>query len=401
MNHSITPQFKPVDGQWELNDENIKRIDPKSGGNILHNYCIFINTTPLEVFKYLIKTLCCEVNLQDKYENTPIHNALSYFELDNGGDITVLTYLLSQGDVNVNIKGQYGFSLLHCACFNVNAIPLDVFEYMVEIQCCDVNMLDKDGNTPIHHALEQFDPDCCDLNVLTYLFDQKGVNVNTKGQSGRTLLHIACDYINSFPIEIFQYLITTKGADVHTQDSHNTTPIHYALRHFNPDEGGDIATLIYLLDQENVNTTAQDGHSLLHYVCGSINTLPIEIFKYLIEKKGCNLDVKCKSKRTPLHHAFYCFRPGCSSTILAYLLGQRDVNLSSIDQNGCTLLHLACILDTSGLRESCTNCQGLELLSLPAVISKTTDLKTDNFWSQMVEIVIKSWMKRVFDETAH
>jgi hypothetical protein len=42
----------PQDGQWELNDNNIKRID--RGETILHNYCKFINTTPSQVFVYLV-----------------------------------------------------------------------------------------------------------------------------------------------------------------------------------------------------------------------------------------------------------------------------------------------------------------------------------------------------------
>jgi hypothetical protein len=35
----IITQFRPVEGQRELNDENIERIDPETGSTILHNYC--------------------------------------------------------------------------------------------------------------------------------------------------------------------------------------------------------------------------------------------------------------------------------------------------------------------------------------------------------------------------
>jgi hypothetical protein len=42
----IITQFTPVEGQWALIDENIKRIDPKTGHTILHNYCQHIKYHP-------------------------------------------------------------------------------------------------------------------------------------------------------------------------------------------------------------------------------------------------------------------------------------------------------------------------------------------------------------------
>jgi hypothetical protein len=51
-NDPIITQLKPVMGQWEFHDDNIKRIDRKTGQTILHNYCEDINTTPLAVYRY-------------------------------------------------------------------------------------------------------------------------------------------------------------------------------------------------------------------------------------------------------------------------------------------------------------------------------------------------------------
>jgi len=88
----IITQFKPVKGQWELNDENIQRVDPETGNTILHNYCKCINTTPVEVYRYLIETKGCDVNAQDKSKDTLLHWAVRYFNPNKGGDINVLTY---------------------------------------------------------------------------------------------------------------------------------------------------------------------------------------------------------------------------------------------------------------------------------------------------------------------
>jgi hypothetical protein len=65
----IITQFKPRGGQWELNDDNIKRIEPQTGQTILHNYCKYINTTPIEVYRFLIGTKGCSISIQNNDEN--------------------------------------------------------------------------------------------------------------------------------------------------------------------------------------------------------------------------------------------------------------------------------------------------------------------------------------------
>jgi ankyrin repeat protein len=123
----IITQFKPVYGQWELNDDNIKRIEPRTGHTILHNYCLYINTTPIEVYRYLIETLGFDVNVQDDDKNTPLHYALEDFHPGFGVDSIInLTYLLSQNGANGNIKNKKGHTLLHIACSNINKLPIEI-----------------------------------------------------------------------------------------------------------------------------------------------------------------------------------------------------------------------------------------------------------------------------------
>jgi ankyrin repeat protein len=269
----IITQFEPRGGQWELNDDNIQRIDPRTGHTILHNYCHHINTTPLEVWRYLIKTKGCNVNVQDNHNDTPLHKAFFYF--NPNGDIAVLMYLLTQTNTNVNTKGYNGETLLHLACQHLNYLPLDIFKVLIEKHGCDVNVQNKDNNTPLHRALRYFNPnDGGDIKVLHYLLSQKGVNANIKGWNGYTILHWACNNINNLPLDVFKLLIETHGADVNVQDKSNNTPAYLAFREFQPRNGGDINVLTYLLNQNNVNLNIQneEGRNLLHTTC--INTLP-------------------------------------------------------------------------------------------------------------------------------
>jgi hypothetical protein len=192
-NDPIITQFKPVEGQWELTDDNVNRIDPETDETILHNYCKYINTTPLEVFKLLIETMGSGVNAQNNDKDTPLHLAFHGFDLYKCGDIAVLTYLFSQKGINGNITDRHGDTLLQRAFKRINQVPLEVFQSLIETVGCDVNVGGNNNNTLLHHALEHLNPhNGGDINVWAYLITQKGINVNIKNSNGHTLLHLAC-----------------------------------------------------------------------------------------------------------------------------------------------------------------------------------------------------------------
>jgi ankyrin repeat protein len=141
----------------------------------------------------LIETLGCDVNAQNNNGDTPLHCALFNFDPSDGGDITVLTYLINQKDVDVDINNKDDTALLHSACNNINKLSLDIFKLLIETMGCDVNVQNGDKNTPLHIALENFNSDNGgDVTVLTYLINQKDVNINIRGKKGHTLLHYAC-----------------------------------------------------------------------------------------------------------------------------------------------------------------------------------------------------------------
>jgi ankyrin repeat protein len=459
----IITQFRPVIGQWELNDTNIKRIDPKTGETILHNYCEHINTTPLEVYRFLIETKGCDVNVQAKDNDTPFHRATFRFSPNGGGDIAVLQYLLTHKGVNGNIKGRNGNSLLHYSCKNINSLPLEIFKLLVETNAGDVTALDNGKDTPLHYsiryfnpnnggdikaliyllsqenlnasikgwgsqtllheasrninrltleifkiltetigydvnvqannkdtslhyALRHFDPNNGSVNthVLLYLLGQKGVEANIKDHNGYTLLHTACENINRIPLEAHRFLIETMGCDVNVQDNDKNTPIHRAFGPFHPNHGGDINVLTYLLTRADVNFKNQDGYTLLHRACENINKLPIDIFKLLIETKGCNVNARANNKDTPLHDALRCFksRDGGDITVLAYLVSLNGINVNIKGKKGHTLLHLACVNNLSDSRRSVE-----------------PNAENDTLLFQIVEAIAERCVQQVLGET--
>jgi ankyrin repeat protein len=328
----IITQFRPVEGQWELNDDNIKRIDPKNSQSLLHNYCQHINTTPLAVYRYLIEVKGCEVNVQDNNKDTPVHLAFGRFDPRDGGKITVLMYLLSQKGVNVNTKGQCGDTLLHYACKKINDLSLDIFKLLIETLGGDINVQSNSNNTPLRKAFRHFNlydgySEDDNIDILIYLLTQKNLNVNIQDKNGHSLLHYACKKINILPLNVFQHLIETLGGN------------------FNPN-GSKITVLTYLLTRKgiNVNIKGKYDYTLLHLVCQYINKLPLDVFQYLIETLGCDMNAKDYSRSTPIHRALECFKPddGDNINVLSYLINQHNVNVKIGAEDGNNLLHLAC-----------------------------------------------------------
>jgi serine/threonine-protein phosphatase 6 regulatory ankyrin repeat subunit B len=299
----------------------------------------------------LVETHGADVDVHEDNEDTPIHNAFANFNANRGGDITVLNYLLSQMGVDGNIKGQYGYTLLHMACYKINTLPLGIFQYLVETLGCDVNVQDKFKNTPIHLALRHFEPnDGGDIAVLHYLLGQQGVNGNIKGEYGYTILHYASYKLKQLPLDIFRALIETHGCDVNVEDNYNNTPIQIALQH-SKSNGGNFTVLMYLLSNKNININTKDeyGNTLLHYACDEI-----DVFKFLIETLGCDVNVQNNAKNTPIHNTLRRFDPndGGDTTGLTYLLSQNDVNFNIKGEYDRTLLHDACIANLSGSGDS-------------------------------------------------
>jgi len=383
----IITQFKPRGGQWGLNDDNIKRIDSKTRETILHNYCKYINTTPLEVYRFLIETMSCDVNAQDNFDETPIYHALCFWDPNYRGDIAVLQYLLTQMNINVNTNNNHGNTLLHRACDNINNLPIEVFKYLIETMGGDVNAQDKYNETPIHVALLCFNSNTgADITVLTYLLTQKGLNANMKDPEGNALLYIACEKINRLPLDVFKFLIETMGLDLNARSGRPTTPLHYVLAFFNPNKGGDIDVLTYLLNQKNIdaNIKNQYGSTLLHHACNNINKLPLDVFKVLIETHGGDVNTLNNPNDTPLHLAIRHFDPdyGGDINVLTYVINQNNVNVNIKNRNGFNLLHL-----------TCTN-------NLPSS-SRSVELNAecDSILCHIVEVIVEKCIQQVLNET--
>jgi hypothetical protein len=98
----------------------------------------------------LIETHGADVNVQDIYNDTPLHQALEHLNPHNGGDINVWAYLINQKAVKVNIKNSNGHTLLHLACI-CNIPDLDDFmDSEDDHMDSDDDFADSEGNLDNH-----------------------------------------------------------------------------------------------------------------------------------------------------------------------------------------------------------------------------------------------------------
>jgi ankyrin repeat protein len=210
--------------------------------------------------------------------------------------------------------------LMHTRCESINlSLSLGCFNYPAFFFTM-IN--EKSFNNALFTALEK-----CNIEVIKYLIEQCGVNVESKDDIGRTPLHIT-----SFKghIEVIKYLIEQCRANVEAKNNTGRTPLHFAS------ENGHIKVVKYLIERCHANVEAKDylEGTPLHFASENGH---IEVVKYLIERCHANVEAKDYFERTPLHFASEKGR----IEVVKYLIERCHANVEVKDNNGNTPLHFA------------------------------------------------------------
>jgi ankyrin repeat protein len=356
----------------------------------------------------LIETLGYDFNAQNKDKDTPLHLAFHCLNPRNGGDISVLRYLLTQKGINGNIVGKHGDTLLHHACKHINILPIEIFQHLIENGGCDVNAKNSTKDHPLHFAFHHFNPNgSASIAALTYLLTREGIDGHVKDKNGDTFLHLVCKRIRILPLEVFQHLIENGGCDVNALNNNKNTPIHVAFHSFNLHRVDDIAILTYLLTQKGIDSHVKDiyGDTFLHLVCRRIRIFPLEVFQHLIGTIGCDVNAQNRDSDTPIHIAFHCLnqRNGSDINVWAYLINQKNLNVNIKNSNGHALLHLACISGKDSkddftdsdydYMDSEDDSDGPE-----GNLDNHRETKAETFLCQIVEVIVERCAEQIFDE---
>jgi myosin-5 len=107
----------------------------------------------------------------------------------------------------------------------------------------DLNYQDREGNTPLHYAVQIPTAEACDI-VGTFL--EKGANPNISNERNQTPLHLLCHNIKLRELEVYQETLHTMlfhRADPNVQSLTGCTALHLSLYH------RDISSAIQLVSR--------------------------------------------------------------------------------------------------------------------------------------------------------
>lgn len=281
----------------KLNEQNVTRV------TVLHDA---VESGNLELVKYL---LGCEVKWHDDFRYEKLlhvavgnkskdmvvylvenHGMKLDSKLDFGdtllhtatrsGSLEVIDYLISKG-LNVNAKNEFDVTPLGEA---LECGRIDIVKHLVACGA-DVYTIAESGRSMLHHGVVSGDKE-----VVQYLVEKHGFEVNTKTNYGESVLHLACRYGNR---DLVEYLIR-KGANCHVKTEDAYTILHYAVM------GGDVDLVKYLIEEcgVDVRKKTDEGCTVVHEAAESGSS---SIVKYLVETYGFDVNEKQSWEETSLH----------------------------------------------------------------------------------------------------
>jgi serine/threonine-protein phosphatase 6 regulatory ankyrin repeat subunit A/serine/threonine-protein phosphatase 6 regulatory ankyrin repeat subunit B len=333
-----------------INTTDINAID-KDNWNALH-YATSWSDKPgaYDIVKLLIEHNI-DINLQNQYGKTALHNAIYYGEpliakllIDSNIDVNIVTKqnynalhyvtnnfdmttfdLLLNTNIEINKQNNEGETVLHCLIEKSN---IDAANKIIAYYGADPNIQNNKGNTALHHVAH-----FCKDNVSTQIAStliNAGVNIDALNNNGKTALDLAIGKKNISLIKLFiangtkingtlhtyfEYaeiieLLLDEGFDINTLDQNNNTVLHKACQF-------SIETTQLLLNRNiDINARNNKGQTALHIACEKKN---IDIVKLLIDYNA-DIDALTNEGYTPLYIAHKYMKSSGSVEIFDFLV---------------------------------------------------------------------------------
>ena len=297
-----------------VNCECDQNIYNQNGELALHLTCSSQSQHSLGIIKLLTK---CDLKSLNGNGDTILHLAISSLKDD------VVLYLLEEKGFDVNIKNKQKESPLHIAIQNSSCAAMTLLTYE-----CDVNCQDIDGNTPLHIACSQESHSDQSLRCLSF---KSSCRADIPNKCGNLALHkiVENSKLISSKSRVSHYfqIINKYNKAVHLANSDGLTPLHIAIK------SGDIH-LFEALELTKFNFSGEVGSGLLRIACEYRQP---QIVHWLIEH-GAKPTVAKEDGNLPQHMCCLGKQPPCLQTLEQ--LGHFDI--MSQNNNGETIVHLAC-----------------------------------------------------------
>ena len=206
------------------------------------------------------------------------------------GQMLSVATLLNHPDIDPNTLDNYGFTPLHIACMEDDAI---IVALLVGHNNINVNAeMAETHETPLHLAVYRSSTD-----VLKVLLGHISVNVDARDENGMTVLHTA----TAFPrIANLKVLLADSRFDVNAQDPDGITPLHAAAmltERVDPKASAEAVGLLIAAPGINVNAQTVNGMTPLHHAVMADNVAVAEV---LVRAAGVDVNVVNLSGETAL-----------------------------------------------------------------------------------------------------
>ena len=297
---------------------------------------------PLELVK-LVSTHC-DINATTKIGgDTPVHIACRHYQIDT------VTYLTQERHCALNIANNKGELPLHIACQQKS------LEMVKLVGKCDTNALTKSGDTPVHTACTHSQIDmvteerrcilnialnnegelplhiACQQNSLEMVKLVEKCDVNIPKKSGDTPVHIACRH---YQIDIVTYLTQERHCDVNIPNNKGELPLHIACQ-------WNSLEMARLVGKCDINVPTKSGDTPVHIACRHYQ---IDIVTYLTQERHCDVNIPNNEGELPLHIACQW-----DSLEMVKLVSSCDLHVQT--KRGFTAMQIACENNATGIIE--------------------------------------------------
>ena len=236
--------------------------------NAKYPFCLALKNGHTTIAKRIL-SIGSTVNILDalslavEYENSTIIESILSTNSEPGFIQQALSLAASNGAIN---------------------IARDLFKFNV-----NVNAPDHNGRYPLHHAVENQH-----IHMILFLLS-KGARLDVMDAYDKTLFYSAICTNNP---DIVQLLIDY-GADINDHRPDDLSPLHSAVNAKNL----DIVTLL-VQNGADINATDVNNDTQLHFCLCFYDYRFIEIFNYLIEQPGIEVNAINDENKTPLDIAY-------------------------------------------------------------------------------------------------
>ena len=197
-------------------------------------------------------------------DDTPLHLFLRSCQTDN--DIGMIKDLLSQPGIGVNKQNHNGDTQLHDFCLGFDYLSFRKVQCLVELGA-NFNIQNENQNTPLHYAFACMDDDDYDIETLSYLCSQPGIDFGIKDKWGKTCIESAFDQDCDGRRDIRELVKCIVDNDLLKYSSvPKEEHIQYCLRYIANGDDTEIDCVIYICEHTAIDFSYRGDHgrSLLH-----------------------------------------------------------------------------------------------------------------------------------------